>query len=240
MLKSLLIPAIALTPFVLTVACGGDSANGTPAGARGLDDNHDQLADDLYAWADANGDDQSDMIDINHDGKVDGYGVNTTSNKAAAANALALDMDCDQIFESIDTNGDGLPDLQTSLINVSPPATCHWVNPVSGGANGGSGGGSGSGGAPGTGGSISNAGSAGTAGGGTGSQLGKATYQGSGNTTAQFTEGDVYRNGVGYMFIANGWGKNWKDHSISWTGTSYTVKSFNGTPGDNSAPAGFP
>src|SRR4051812_2231193 len=75
LLKSLLIPAVALAPFVLTIACGGESSGGnTPAG---LDSNHDKLADDLGAFADANGDNVIDTIDINKDGKPDGLGVNT-------------------------------------------------------------------------------------------------------------------------------------------------------------------
>jgi hypothetical protein len=249
LLKSLLIPAVALAPFVLTFACGGDSI-GT---ASGLDSNHDKLADDLGVFADVNGDGKADAIDINGDGKVDGAGVNTSGNSHAAANALALDMDCDGIIDSLDTNGDGVPDLQTSRAPVTPSASCKasTTNPVTG-PGGGSAGAPGAGGAPGAAGSPSHAGSAGappvTAGAGGGSvdsQLGQGTYQGKGSIdgsdmATRYAEQDVYRNGVGYKFIANGWGTNWKSHSISWSGTSFTVNSLEGTQGSDYSPAGYP
>jgi len=174
-------------------------------------------------------------------------------NRAGPADALALDLDCDMIYDSLDTDGDGLPNLQTARIKVTPPASCHPTNPVTGGhgGSGGSGGAPGTAGAPGSAGAVSHGGSPGTAGaptttagasgGGTvGSQLGKGTYQGSGDTTDQYAQQDVYRNGVGYMFIANGWGKGWQSHGISWNGTSFTVKSFNGTQGTDYSPAGYP
>jgi len=243
-LKSLLIPALALAPFVLTFACGGDSATG-------LDDNHDGLADDLGSYADANNDNVADTIDINHDGRVDGPGVNSSGNRHAAANALPLDTDCDKIYDSLDTNGDGLPDLQTARAPVKPSASCKsmTVNPVTGVVPGGSGGAPGAGGAPGTAGSSSQAGSPGVAGsptaGSGSSELGKGSYQGLGmisgsDQPTRYSQSDVYRNGVGYMFIANGWGENWQDHAISWNGTSFTVQSFDGTQGKNYAPAGYP
>src|SRR4051812_46467927 len=80
-LKGLLIPTLALAPFVLTFACGGNSASngpGTGPTTGVVDKDQNGLADDLYAWADANNDGMADAIDINHDGKVDGLGVNTS------------------------------------------------------------------------------------------------------------------------------------------------------------------
>ncbi len=137
---------------------------------------------------------------------------------------------------------------------MTPPANCKPINPVSGGQGGTGGGGApGMAGAPpvgGAGGSVAHAGgpgsagaapSAGSGGGGVVSgQLGAGKYQGSGDSTAQYAEGDVYRDGVGYMFIANGWGKGWQNQSISWAGTSFTVKSLNGTQGADYSPAGYP
>jgi len=264
MLKRTLIPALIAAPFVLTFACGGESSGGGSS-KGGLDANGNYLADDLGSFIDANADGAADTIDINRDGKPDGPAVDTRGGQSA--NALALDMDCDGIYESLDTNGDGLPDLQTSLIKVSTPATCKWVNPVTGAGSTGAGGASGTAGSPpvtgtagssatgGTGAVTGSAGSAGrpgtagsppvtgAAGGGTtnpDSQLGTGQYQGSGDTTDQYAEGDVYRNGVGYKFIANGWGKGWQNHSISWKGTSFAVKSLNGTQGSDYSPAGYP
>jgi len=61
-----------------------------------------------------------------------------------------------------------------------------------------------------------------------------------GVSTDQYAEADVFRNGVGYKFIANGWGSNWQSHSMSWKGSSFTVTSLAGTQGSNYAPAGYP
>ncbi len=106
-------------------------------------------------------------------------------------------------------------------------------------------------GSPGSGGAVAHGGSTGGAGaptitagtgGGTtsGSGLGKGQYQGSGSTTDRNAQFDVYRNNLGYKFIANGWGTGWKSHEISWNGTSFTVKSLNGTQGSDYSPAGYP
>jgi hypothetical protein len=252
--KSLLIPALLLAPFALTFACGGS------AQAPGLDNDHNGLADDLGKIVDANHDGQPDLIDINHDGKPDGFAVDF--NGDGVADALALDTNCDGIYDALDTNGDGLPDVKTSreTITTPPYSTPGCVNPVTGAQSGGSGGAPGTAGAPGIagtpgaagaptgvagaphGGSTGAAGAPSTAGagGGTGSQLGTASYQGSGDTTDRYAVGDVYRNGVGYRFIANGWGDNWQSHKISWKGTSFTVESFAGSQGNNYSPAGYP
>lgn len=243
-LKNLAIPALALAPFALSIACGSDAA--AP--------NKSQLASDLGTFVDANHDGIVDSIDINGDGKADGPAVDF--NGDGKPDALALDTNCDGFYDSLDTNGDGMPDLRTGTATVTVPASCHYVNPVSNGQSGGSGGSPGAGGSnnaggtPSTGGSGPRGGSPGTggtpgSGGGTvGSGLGgNPSYQGSGDSTDRYAEGDVYRNGVGYKFIANGWGDNWKSHSISWKGTSFTVKSFAGTQGSKDspyAPAGYP
>jgi hypothetical protein len=245
-LKTLLIPALALTPF--TFACGGSS---TPSNYK------DGLATDLGNWVDANKDGVVDSIDINHDGRPDGPAVD--SNGDGKPDALALDTNCDGLYDALDTNGDGLPDLETSRETIPVPASCHPTNPVTGGQPSGGGGAGGAGasgmaGAPsatgGSGGSVvSHAGGPGTAGttgaagaggGADGSELGKGSYQGSGESTDQYAEADVYRDGVGYKFIANGWGKGWQSHDIAWKGTSFTVKSLNGTQGSDYSPAGYP
>ncbi len=78
MLKGLLIPTLALAPFMLTFACGGSSAGG-------LDDNHDGLPDDLGKFVDVNNDGVADSIDINHDGRPDGPGVDRDGDGKADA-----------------------------------------------------------------------------------------------------------------------------------------------------------
>jgi len=238
-LKNLLIPALVLAPFALSVACGSDAAAPSKS----------QLAGDLGKFVDANHDNIVDSIDINKDGRVDGPAVDL--NGDGTPDALALDTNCDGLYDSLDTNGDGVPDLRTGQYTVTVPSNCHPANQVvvSGGSGGspGAGGSPSAGGAPSAGGSGPRGGSPGTGGtpgsggGSVASQLGgNPSYQGSGDSSDQYAEGDVYRNGVGYKFIANGWGDNWQSHAISWKGTSFTVKSFAGTQGSNYSPAGYP
>lgn len=224
----------ALTPFLLafTPACGS-SDNGSN-GPGGLDGNEDLLADDLGKWVDADGDNASDTIDINKDGKADGPGVDKDGD--GKAEALALDTDCDGVYDSLDVNGDGRADWVTG---ITPPK-----ENVPGCKPAGVGGTSSSGGAPATGGAPPTAGSSAMAGSNATGELGKGVYQGTGSTQDRYAESDVYRNGVGYMFIANGWGENWKSHDITYNGTSFTVKSFQGSQGTSQsmmyAPAGYP
>lgn len=72
------------------------------------------------------------------------------------------------------------------------------------------------------------------------SGFGTPQYTGSGSSSERYGGGDVQRNGVNYKFITNGWGPGYENQSISWNGTSFTVASFNGSPGDNYQPAGYP
>lgn len=224
--------------FLLLSACGSS------AGSTGPDKNHDNVADDLGSVVDNDHDGEADLIDINHDGKPDGYGIDTDHD--GKADALALDTDCDGFFESDDTNGDGKPDF---VSKKKPPVVdpdCELPNLS--GSGGSSAGGSSAGGS-------SNAGSAaggkagsssggssgsGNTGGGGPSELGKGTYQGTGSSMDQYAESDIYRDGVGYKFIANGWGSGWQNHDISWNGTSFKVQSLNGNQGANYSPAGYP
>jgi hypothetical protein len=217
----------------LVTACGGSGNT-----AKGFDRNHDSVPDDIGAFVDADKDDFADTIDINHDGKIDGPGIDTDDD--GKVDALALDTDCDGIYESYDNDGDGKPNFFSgSKPPGEPPADCD-PSPI------GTAGSSSTGGSPSVGGSSSMAGTTAVAGGGSGgsaaviSQLGKGIYQGTGNSTEQYAEADIYRDGVGYMFIANGWGDNWQNHSLSWNGTSFTVKTLNGTQGANYSPAGYP
>lgn len=239
-LRSVAVYACALS---LVFACGGSSNDGTPGG---VDTNGDKVPDDIGKFVDANGDGFADAVDINKDGKTDGPGIDT--NGDGTADALALDTDCDGIYDSYDVTGDGKADFRSgSVTPKTPPPGCN-TPPVSG--SGGSSGTGGSSATAGTGGTSPVAGSTGTSGstgtagtsgsGPTDSELGKGAYQGTGETTDRYWEADVIRNGVGYMFIANGWGPGFQSHNITYNGTSFKVVSFNGSRGDNYEPAGFP
>jgi hypothetical protein len=224
--------------LALLSACGS-------SGASGPDKNHDNIADDLGSVVDKNHDGFGDPIDINHDGKPDGPGIDTDGD--GEVDALALDTDCDGLFESYDVTGDGKPDfVSTKKPPVADP-DCELPD-ISGGKAGSGGsasaGGSGNQGGSGQAGSSSQAGSStGGSGGSAGSapsELGKGVYQGTGESSDQYAESDIYRDGVGYKFIANGWGDNWQSHDISWNGTSFTVKALAGSQGANYSPAGYP
>ncbi len=227
---------VVVLPLALAVACGSKSS-------KGVDDNHDNVADDLGKTIDEDGDDFADGIDINHDGTLDGPGVDTDGD--GSVDALALDTDCDGVFDSLDTNGDGRADWVTDL--QTPATNVPDCDPVMLGGNGGSsstGGSSSMAGTPSKGGMGGKGGSAGAAGSssmaGGSSELGKGVYQGTGNSSDQYAESDVYRNGVGYKFMANGWGTGWGGHQISWNGTSFNVISLNGNQGQDFSPAGYP
>lgn len=232
--RNLLLGLAGLTSVTLAFACS------TPAEKNnGLDDNSDYLADDLGKTVDLDGDGIADFYDINNDGVPDGIGVDF--NGDGLPDSIALDTNCDGFYDSIDQNGDGIADLITSRQRgITGGRDCNAAG------TGGTTGVGGTGGTEtGTGGDV-----VGT-GGGTGgtfgpSMLGNAQYQGGGTTMGQYHEADVYRNGVGYKFIANGWGCNWQNHSISWQGTSFTVNSFSGSQGGSGcsygeySPAGYP
>jgi hypothetical protein len=214
-------------------ACGSTSSNDRPA----LDGNHDTVADDLGSLVDANPKDGlADGIDINQDGKIDGPGVDTDDD--GKVDSLALDTDCDGFYESVDTDGDGRPNLRTSRQDAPDTVPSCKYNPFDTGSTGGMGG------STGMAGSSGKAGSTGTGGAGGSSpvvsELGKGVYQGTGSSTEQYAESDIYRDGVGYKFIANGWGSGWQSHSISWNGTSFKVESLSGSQGENYSPAGYP
>lgn len=208
----------------LTVGCGSKGAQ--------LDGNQDNVADDLGKTIDKDGDDFADGIDINGDGTIDGPGVDTDGD--GDTDALALDTDCDGFFDATDTSGDGKPDFITSRQTPGNNPDCKLPDLD------GSGGSTGTGGSSPMAGSGNSGGPSGGSGGAAPSALGNGAYQGTGKSTDQYAESDVYRNGVGYKFIANGWGTNWSGHQISWNGTSFTVLSLTGTQGSDYSPAGYP
>ena len=229
---------------VVLLLCAVQACGSSSSGPRGVDADHDNVADDLGDLVDENNDRNADSIDIDGDGTPDGTGIDT--DKDGKVDALLLDTDCDGIFDSIDTSGDGRADFASKLADPQPSADCK--PPVLGGS-----GASAAGGAPGTAGSPSMGGKGGSGSSGTGnssgsgntagtgpSQLGMGNYQGTGNSSDRYAESEIYRDGVGYMFIANGWGSGWQNHKISWNGTSFTVASLNGSVGENYSPAGYP
>ena len=233
-----------LLALTLVPACGTDSSD-----SKGSDKNGGLVPNDIGSLVDANNDGVADQIDVNRDGIPDGWGLDT--NGDGVADALLVDLDCDGVFESYDTNGDGKAD-RTSASKPGMPKSGCVVPPLSG-SSGTGGSSSGTGGAPSTAGSSSMGGSVGTSGstgmaGSTGmggsaivpSQLGKGIYQGTGTSSDRYAESDLYRDGVGYKFMANGWGDNWQSHNISWNGTSFDVLSLNGSQGANYSPAGYP
>jgi len=72
------------------------------------------------------------------------------------------------------------------------------------------------------------------------SQLGMATMGGSGSTTQRYHKTDVTRDGKNYYLMANGWGPGFENQSLSWSGTSFTVQSLEGSQGPNYEPASYP
>jgi glycosyl hydrolase family 12 len=72
------------------------------------------------------------------------------------------------------------------------------------------------------------------------SQLGSATMGGTGTSSERYFKTDVTRDGQNYYFMANGWGPGFDKHTISYSGTSFTVQSLTGTQGPMYEPAAYP
>ncbi len=101
---------------------------------------------------------------------------------------------------------------------------------ASGGSNAGSGGGSPSGGAD----------SAGSGGATSGTGLGYGMMEGEGESAERYATAFVSRNEVPYILITNGWGPGFTSHTVSWSGTSFIVKTTEGSAGSNGQPASYP
>jgi hypothetical protein len=71
-------------------------------------------------------------------------------------------------------------------------------------------------------------------------QLGTAMMGGTGQSTERYAKADVTRDGQNYFLMANGWGPGFQSQSISWSGTSFTIESMQGTEGPNYQPASYP
>lgn len=261
-----------LTSFALALACSGEK---TAPGPSGADKNNDAIADDLGNTVDNDGDGYADTIDINKDGIPDGPGVDTNGDGIVDALALDTDCDglYESIDVNGDGVADYVTGLFDPV--PKPGCSAGLGAGGSNSGNGGTGNlpAAGTGNVPSGGtGAVSNGGTGNTPSGGTGNTpnggtgnvpsggsgntggsggnpttgLGNAQYQGSGISTDRYAEGEVFRNGVGYRFIANGWGCNWQNHNITWKGTSFTITSLNGSQGGSGcqygeySPAGYP
>jgi hypothetical protein len=72
------------------------------------------------------------------------------------------------------------------------------------------------------------------------SQLGSAAMGGTGTSSERYFKTDVTRDGQNYFFMANGWGPGFDKHTISYSGTSFTVQTLEGAQGPNYEPAAYP
>ncbi len=70
--------------------------------------------------------------------------------------------------------------------------------------------------------------------------FGEPVQSGEGSTTDRWYKAPVSRDGVEYLFMANGWGPGFVSQSVSHLGTSFTVEHMEGSQGDNYQPASYP
>jgi len=71
--------------------------------------------------------------------------------------------------------------------------------------------------------------------------LGNGDYTGMGMSSERYyTASDITRNGQKYVLITNGWGPGFQSHTISWSGTSFTVDKMEGKAGANGEPSSYP
>ena len=115
----------------------------------------------------------------------------------------------------------------------------------SGGRGGSNSAGTGGSSAGGTGGSNSTGTGGGTASCGVGPTTGAPGFGtpaqvGAGTSTAKYLGANVTRDGVGYKFITNWWGRGWTAANVSYSGTGFTVASATGTSTPDGTPIGYP
>jgi hypothetical protein len=70
--------------------------------------------------------------------------------------------------------------------------------------------------------------------------FGTPAQAGSGSTTDRWAKAAVTRDGMNYFFMANGWGPGFQSQSVTYSGTSFTVTSMQGTQGMKYEPASYP
>ena len=72
------------------------------------------------------------------------------------------------------------------------------------------------------------------------SLFGTPQQVGTGSSSDRWHKTEVQRDGLSYLFMANGWGPNFESQSVSWNGTSFTVDSMQGQQGAGYEPASYP
>jgi len=221
---------LCLPPLLSLASC---SASGKCATN---DDNCDQVPDDIGApmfgsagqWLEA---------DTDLDGHGDGPAID--ENADGTADGVAIDVNGDGYYDGIDRDGDGVADRLTGEMPAGSGGA-----PSTGGTTGSGGVVAASGGTPGSGGTtVNTSGSCLTA---SPVHSPSSTFTG---TASQYAQADTWRQNcsdvstcpaVQYKFIANGWGPNWQDHTLTSGGTKLSVDSYSGTQGSGYEPAGYP
>jgi hypothetical protein len=72
------------------------------------------------------------------------------------------------------------------------------------------------------------------------SLFGTPNQVGTGSSSDRWHKTEVTRDGLSYLFMANGWGPNFESHSVSWNGTAFTVDAMQGRQGAGYEPASYP
>jgi hypothetical protein len=72
------------------------------------------------------------------------------------------------------------------------------------------------------------------------SMFGTPQQSGEGTSTERYYKAAVARDGVEYLFMANGWGPGFQSQTVSHLGTAFTVDSMEGSQGGNYEPASYP
>jgi hypothetical protein len=72
------------------------------------------------------------------------------------------------------------------------------------------------------------------------SLFGTPEQVGTGSSSDRWHKTEVTRDGLSYLFMANGWGPNFESQSVTWNGTAFTVDSMQGQQGAGYEPASYP
>jgi hypothetical protein len=72
------------------------------------------------------------------------------------------------------------------------------------------------------------------------SLFGSPEQMGAGSSSDRWHKTGVHRDGLSYLFMANGWGPNFESQTVSWNGTAFTVDAMLGRQGAGYEPASYP